>query len=253
VVSLLHLQQTYFSQSIPQVLEETRGEAELVICHESATGSVLGIEPAPSSVVQQDTGHQRGLDLHSTLPETSDSASRTSDESVMPIQLSPTHNNTMGTINWRCARFCSCKCHGREISLPARRNANRGVPFFNLRFHFVHRCSTRRCRTNKTNTQPEGTLTISKWMVKGAIAISLISQSLNNRVHLKAYKLVPESAESIRFATSGNLEGLKRLIQTGLATINDTTLDNWTLTHVSYHGFLSNRLIAIELCVPRPF
>jgi hypothetical protein len=110
---------------------------------------------------------------------------------------------------------CRCECHSR---------------FRNRLLVFPHRCSNFECCVRKSRSRK--ILAISPRWLQNIIRVSMVARGQKFNNYPKTRKQIREGSESNMYAKTGNLEGLKRLIENGLATPCDTTPDNWTLLHV---------------------
>jgi hypothetical protein len=127
-----------------------------------------------------------------------------------------------------CEQGCPCVCHNTEKVLPHNLVAKPKTSSSSLVARFVRVCTLRRCKKRRRSKGYH----VSSQTINKALGISLISWGFNHRSFLHAYNTVPETSDSIRYAISGNLEGLVMLVRTNQATINDAAPDGWSLLHV---------------------
>lgn len=131
---------------------------------------------------------------------------------------------------WHCDQNCRCICHGSQRVLPAELTKKRRTSSPGLVARFVRACTLRDCR--KRRRKSTGSLSIPSQVVNRALGIKLLSKGFNHLFILKTYPQVSENSDQIRYATSGNLQGLMMLVQTSKATVNDSGPDGWSLLHV---------------------
>lgn len=110
---------------------------------------------------------------------------------------------------------CRCECHSRVQ---------------NRLLVFPHRCDNFECCARKSRSRKF--LAISPRWLQNIVKISIVARGQNFNNSPKTRKQIREGSEANTYAKTGNVEGLKRLIENGLATPCDTTSDNWTLLHV---------------------
>jgi hypothetical protein len=129
-----------------------------------------------------------------------------------------------------CDQNCRCVCHTNQKILPDDLSMKRQTPSSCLIARFVRACTLRECK--KKRRRSIGSVTVPSQVLNMALGIKLLSRGFNHLFFLKTYNSVSENSDQIRYATSGNLQGLMMLVQTNKATINDTGPDGWTLLHV---------------------
>jgi hypothetical protein len=135
----------------------------------------------------------------------------------------------------RCLNGCECGCHrissraispgfSRLFKLLFPKAANDPVP--------IPRCTLPQCRRRQPQ-QRDIYLFIHPAFVKMAMILTARTRGLKlKKLALHICPVVPETSDGIRFAQTGNIDGLIRRVQKFPASVNDTTNDGWSLLHV---------------------
>lgn len=129
-----------------------------------------------------------------------------------------------------CDSNCRCVCHITQKVLPDDLGMKRQTSSSGLIARFMRACTLKACK--KKRRRSKESFTVPSQVVNRALGIKLLSKAFNHRFFLKMYNVESENSDQIRYAASGNLQGLMMLIQTNKATINDSSPDGWTLLHV---------------------
>ena len=135
----------------------------------------------------------------------------------------------------RCENGCKCMCHKTSMfPLPFnfRRAFRRLFPSIADDPVLVRRCTAADCRALQSGLR-RVFVVVHKAFVSRAIVLAAISRGLRIKLQIKNYPLVPATSDVFRFADIGNLDGMKKLFNAGLATPRDIAPDGWTLLHVS--------------------
>lgn len=124
------------------------------------------------------------------------------------------------SIRRACRYDCYCDCHSQKPSVSGSKKskliASKG------------RCTEPTCKAValQEKISPPSTF------FRKAISQVLTSNSIKIRYDLNTFRMVSEGSDAIRYIKHGNLERLKVSMQTGEATLWDTSLDGWSLLHV---------------------
>lgn len=139
--------------------------------------------------------------------------------------------STSSALQELAVQNCSCKCHSTQTNVSDGLRSMFEVHFSRLSPFLGRRCSNSKCCTVKKGKQNSVSIQIRG--LQKALRVVWISRNLRTRYWPVQRPEVPEGADSMMFAKSGKLEGLKRLIKSRAATPFDTAPDGWTLLHVS--------------------
>lgn len=63
--------------------------------------------------------------------------------------------------------------------------------------------------------------------------LSILWRSFRMQPSLKTRRFVSETSDMVRYTLMGDLDSLKRLFELGLAGVNDSELNGWTILMVS--------------------
>jgi hypothetical protein len=134
---------------------------------------------------------------------------------------------------------CMCPCHGLEKSLNSRELPRPVQNFLEGESQFSAmscRCelATKRKKLNKSKEKSSNLVFLRSNCFKKTFLIALVARGFRIRVYFRCHNLVPETAESMRCAQSGDFDTLEKLIKSNKATVNDTTPDGWSLLHVCF-------------------
>jgi len=222
-------------QFTSQTIAELGGNAELVLSQGSTSTRSSLSEPVKSS----------GTNATSTQSSISEplKSSRTNishDSSPPPIYEEVKANNSneeefisnpeKSFSQLTCDSNCRCVCHTTQKVLPNDMGMKHQTSSSCLIVRFVRTCTLRACKKKRRRSQRS--FTVPSQVLNKALGVRLLSKGFNHLFFLKSYNTVSENSDQIRYATSGNLQGLMMLVQTNKATINDTGPDGWTLLHV---------------------
>jgi hypothetical protein len=132
-----------------------------------------------------------------------------------------------------CDSRCKCPCHGLQAFLHSRQLSKAVQSFIFGPSHLsAATCQYKHAVRRKKKDHGSISIFFRSDCFKKAILISLLSRGISLRVYFKCHNLVPETAESIRCAQSGDFQTLEKLIKNKKATVNDTGPDGWSLLHV---------------------
>jgi hypothetical protein len=134
-----------------------------------------------------------------------------------------------------CRDNCPCRCHIEKIyRFPASLRPIIGDTFFSFigQPAFIRRCSRRDCHAKIW--AGDVLYIFPSWLLRKAIAVSVISCGFKRTIRLRDYNVVREFSDAVRCTFTGDLVRLQRLVANGLATPDDVTMDGWSLLHVSH-------------------
>jgi hypothetical protein len=140
-----------------------------------------------------------------------------------------------------CRDNCPCKCHIEKIyRFPASLRPIIGDTFFSFigQPAFIRCCSRRDCHAKIW--AGDILYVFPSWLLRKAIAVSVISYGFKRTIRLRDYNVVREFSDAVRCTFTGDLVRLQRLVANGLATPNDVTMDGWSLLHVSHTSCLEH-------------
>ncbi|KAI1177125.1 ankyrin [Nemania sp. FL0916] len=142
-----------------------------------------------------------------------------------------------------CHYSCHCHCHEEPAGKPQR-------PFTGLRRgarDHQSKCTDATCTGNGTSESIEKEYSRS---FRKVLFSAMSAKSVDVRFDLKTFRMVPEGSDPMRYVKHGNLEKLKRCIESGEATIWDTAPDGWSLLHTAaYHRQIDMTKYLIQLGV----
>lgn len=121
-----------------------------------------------------------------------------------------------------CRYNCHCACHEETTDKPQRR-------FGRSRPQKIE-CTDPVCLGKEV--APDNSKEHS-WLFRSALSRATSARVIQVRYDLQSFRMVPNGSNAVRYVNHGNLPKLKECIESGEATIWDTTLDGWSLLHVS--------------------
>ena len=125
-----------------------------------------------------------------------------------------------------CRFDCYCSCHPRvEKTSGGMRTLSKS--FSRLTFS-KSQCNDPNCRGNIPS---EGSEQSANFFRKTFLHVTA-AHSIKTRHNLKTFRPISEGQDVIRYIKQGDFDSLKAAIETGSATIWDTTPDGWSLLHV---------------------
>ena len=220
-------------QFTAEAVSELGGNAELVLSQGSTSEQLSTLEPV------------RSLDastMHSSSPPPTYKEVKADDSYEEDIKRDPEKKSSS---ELRCDEDCRCVCHISQKILPDDLNVKRQTSP-RLIARFVRACTLRACK--KKRRLSKGSFTVPSQVLNRALGVKLLSKGFNHLFFLKTYNTVSENSDQIRYATSGNLQGLMMLVQTDKATINDTGPDGWSLLHVRITSSSSQGMLTSTVC-----
>ena len=225
-ILVLRMRDPRLLQASTQVLEDLDGETEVAISEASPVESRS--QPLESTPLAE-SDSRRPSDSSGLSGDTV-MGSDTEEEDRALAKHASKSDGKHPYSSEICSSDCTCQCHlpsAYQSSSPDLEPATSSLSCFP---QLIRRCSVRECLTRKANQR--GTFVISTKTFKKVVGISLISRWFHVLYHLKCAREVPESSLSIRYAITGNLEGLRKLIESGKVTICERSRDGWSLLHV---------------------
>lgn len=130
-----------------------------------------------------------------------------------------------------CRYNCHCTCHEETTDKPQRR-------FGSLKSH-RKQCTDPVCLRYKV--PPDESQRHSS-LFRSALSRATSARVIQVRYDLQSFRMVPNGSNAVRYVNYGNLPKLKECIESGEATIWDTTLDGWSLLHVGTLAIEHSRL-----------
>ena len=174
--------------------------------------------------IDSSTSYGSSISNDSGLIKSSQTAPEVSYPTTGSLSRRPTQRFTkdMFILRSACRYDCHCACHEKPTEEPQRR--------FSRSRHQKITCTDLNCLGTVSNSN------ISKqYSSLFSLALSKVTSEKTIRVpyDLKTFRTVPNASNAVRHINHGNLVKLKDCIESGEATIWDTTLDGWSLLHVS--------------------
>ena len=223
-ILVLRMRDPRLLQASTQVLEDLDGEMEVAICEaspvESRSQPIGSTPPAESD-------SRRPSDSSGLSGDTVRGSDTEEEDRALAKRVSTSKHPYSGEI---CSSDCTCQCHLISTYQSSSLDLQPAKASLSCFPQLVRRCSVRDCLARKVG--PRGTFIISTKTFKKVVGISLISRWFHVLYHLKCAREVPYSSLSIRYAMTGNLEGLRKLIESGQATVCERSQSNWSLLHV---------------------
>lgn len=169
----------------------------------------------------------------STTVDSSTSTSGPGGKETDPEKLSLTTSNPsqegmqpvsqdMFIVRRSCRYNCHCACHEETTDKPHRR-FGRSKPL-------KIKCTDPVCLRNEV--VPDRSKEHSS-LFRSALSRVTSARVIQVRYDLQSFRMIPNGSNAVRYVNHGNLPKLKECIESGEATIWDTTLDGWSLLHVS--------------------
>ena len=215
-----------------QVLEGPDGEMEVAITEaspvESSSQPIESTPPAESPNPLE--GQSRRSSDSSGLSGDTVKASNTKEKEQALAKHASKSDGKHPHSSENCSSDCTCQCHLISTNQSSSLDLQPAKASLSCFPQLVRRCSVRECQARKIGSR--GTFIVSRKVFKKVVGISLMLRWFHVLYHLKCAREVPESSLSIRYAMTGNTEGLKKLIKSGQATVCERSLDNWSLLHV---------------------
>lgn len=213
------------------------------------------------SAIRMDQEHQQVLtvsynnDRHSRSSSVSSappSSRVTTGSSTLLLSTSPLVRPVAGPRTLQdaqCETDCKCTCHNARI----RRNS---APFFRASlspadhrlgtFAFSRQCSLPDCCSSRRG-RAEVIASYPSHLFGRLLTVSLLYQGLKFSMRLNTTPWVPEYSDVVRAALNGDLGWLQKIFSSKLGSPNDTSLDGWSLLHVS----LAFKIIHTKLTLAR--
>ncbi|RYP13978.1 hypothetical protein DL765_006644 [Monosporascus sp. GIB2] len=158
----------------------------------------------------KDTGPEK-LSLTTTNP---------SQQGMQPV------TQDMFILRRSCRYNCHCACHEETTDKPQRR-FGRSKPQ-------KIECTDPVCLGNEV--VPDNSKEHSS-LFRSALSRATSARVIQVRYDLQSFRMVPNGSNAVRYVNHGSLPKLKECIESGEATIWDTTLDGWSLLHsAAYHS-----------------
>lgn len=180
----------------------------------SLSSSAASIE---SSITQGSTTTPYSPDARDADPEKlSPTTTNSSQRAVPPI------SDYMFILRQACCYNCHCACHEKTNDRPQRRSGR-------LKTQQME-CTDPICLENKTVSDNCKRYSL---LFRSALSRVTSTKAIQVRYDLKSFRMVPNGSSAVRYINHGNLPKLRECIESGEATIWDTTLDGWSLLHVS--------------------
>lgn len=219
-------------QASTQLLEDLDGEMEVAISEASpveSSSSPIESTPPAESPNPLEADSRRSSDSSGLSGDTIKASDTEETDPALAKPASESdgkHPDSSGT----CSFQCTCQCHLTSTFQSSSLDLQPAKSSLSCFPKLVRRCSVRECQARKVC--PRGTFIISTKMLKKVVGISLISRGFHVLYHVRCAREVPESSYSIRYAMTGNLEGLEKLIKSGQARVCERSRDGWSLLHV---------------------
>jgi hypothetical protein len=102
---------------------------------------------------------------------------------------------------------------------------------------FISRCSDGTCKARQ-GVRAGTVYIMPSWFRRKAVIISVLFRGLKIERYLRSHNIVVESSDVIRYTIKGDIDGLRCLFSQRAASVHDSTLDGWSLLHVSSPFFL---------------
>jgi hypothetical protein len=134
----------------------------------------------------------------------------------------------------QCPSNCKCHCHrtsGYPLLFNFRRVFKRLFPSIMEDPILVRRCSELTCHATQASQRRLFTVVHSAF-VSRAIVVAAIGRGLRLKLQVKSYPVVPQIAPIVIYAQNGDTPNLRRLIESGKASVNDIAEDGWSILHV---------------------
>ena len=170
-----------------------------------------------------------------TLVEYNNSAVRSLSDGQKPAHHSFFANNTTPIVGPLVSSDrCVCQCHNKKFSNLRAQLEAQFPPFFS---GFASRCTNFECCARRNRSR--GKIVISSTWLREVGVFSMARRKSSPQVSLPVRGTLSEGSDANRYAKTGNVEGLRRLIAEGVVSPSATTPDGWSLLHAAaYHGQL---------------
>ena len=225
-ILVLRMRDPRLLQASTQVLEDLDGETEVAISEASPVESMSQpIESTPPA----ESDSRRSSNSSGLSGDTVMGSDTEEEDRALAKRASKTDGKHPYSSEF-CSSDCTCQCHLTSTYQSSSLDLQPAKSSLSCFPQLVRRCSVRQCQARKVGQR--GTFVISTKTFKKVVGISLISRWFHVLYHLKCARVVPESSLSIRYAMTGNLEGLRKLIESGQATVCERSRDGWSLLHV---------------------
>ena len=226
------MRDTRLLQASTQVLEDPDDEMDVAISEaspvESSSPPIESTPPAESPNPLEE--HSRRSSDSSGLSGDTVKASDTEEEDRALAKRASKSDGKHPSSSEICSSDCTCQCHLTSTHQSSSLDLQPAKASLSCFPQLVRRCSVRECQARKVGSR--GTFIVSRKVFKKVVGISLMLRWFHVLYHLKCAREVPESSLSIRYAMTGNTEGLKKLIKSGQALVCERSPDNWSLLHV---------------------
>ena len=147
-----------------------------------------------------------------------------------------------------CSRYCRCKCHDvHSFQSPGAIHALVGTLFFGYSgspMRSLQRCTEPSCLSQSTFRAYVHYLFPSWFLTKALTAAFLLTFPAEIQVALTIRRVVPNGAEVFRLQRTQNIDGMKKLFSSHLASPNDSDLIGITTLGVSYNPQKHSRNIS---------
>ena len=231
-ILLLRMRDPRLLQASTQILEDLDGEMEVAISEasfiESSSPPIESIPPAESSNHLEGHSHRSSdsSDFFRDIVKASDSEEKDRVLAKRASKLDGKHPYSSEI----CSSNCTCQCHLTSTYQSSSLDLQPAKSSLSSFAKLVRRCSVGECQARKVG--PQGTFIMSTKMFKKVVGISLMSRGFHVLYHVRCARVVPASSYSINYAMTGNLEGLRKLIESGQATVCERSRSDWSLLHV---------------------
>ena len=135
-----------------------------------------------------------------------------------------------------CKRACSCACHGvYRVKTPSMLQSLVGslIIKHNGLCGLNQACNEHSCR-RRSSASIKISYRFPDWLINRIISSVIISNKLNGpQLSLVVPRVVPSTSDIFFHTFAGNIEGVARLFQAGLASPNDIS-DSWGYTPLHY-------------------
>ena len=226
------MRDTRLLQASTQVLEDPDDEMDVAISEaspvESSSPPIESTPPAESPNPLEE--HSRRSSDSSGLSGDTVKASGTEEEDRALAKRASKSDVKHPSSSEICSSDCTCQCHLTSTHQSSSLDLQPAKASLSCFPQLVRRCSVRECQARKVGSR--GTFIVSRKVFKKVVGISLMVRWFHVLYHLKCAREVPESSLSIRYAITGNLEGLTKLIESGQARVCENSPDGWSLLHV---------------------
>ncbi|KAH7310865.1 ankyrin repeat protein [Stachybotrys elegans] len=185
-----------------------------------------------SSSLSDTTSYMEQLSIFSSAPSVDSSTSTIDREDTeWDLATNDSHKGMHSVsqdaflLRRSCLYNCYCKCHEATTDRPLSR--------FGRSKSQKAECTDSICLGNQVAQDSKGYSSL----FRSALSRATSARVIQSRYDIQSFRMVPNGSNAVRYVNHGNLAKLRECIQSGEATIWDTTMDGWSLLHsAAYHG-----------------